>query len=138
MKAEDGYRVVSIVDRERYDYPRDCDVRVCSRKYFAGWFGSRDKIGWKDGARHQYVFAVPESYVFVEDRGGAEVDKQFRRQVVLALLAGGCAKDLAAADTWANADAIIQAENAGESAASCEEVAAGSDNRKEVSNEKMD
>ena len=70
MKAEDGYRIVTAEEREKYAYPLGCRVRWRSLTDIAGepWDDSDCDVGWDDKWAGLYIFAVPDHYVFAEDR----------------------------------------------------------------------
>jgi hypothetical protein len=63
----EGYRIVSMEDRKRCKYPVDCEVKF-RHKDSPVFVKSTDSVRWQYPLADLYVFAVPTSYVFAEDR----------------------------------------------------------------------
>lgn len=67
VKAPEGYRIVSMEDRERCEYPEDCEVKWAFYDRLL-WYHSENTLGWDVSDTNKYLFAVPTYYVFAEDR----------------------------------------------------------------------
>jgi hypothetical protein len=72
-----GYRIVSMTDRERCEYPTDCKVMYKADREGCFWVESDDDLGWNDIVSDDYCFAVPSDYVFAEDR---PAEKRYERR----------------------------------------------------------
>lgn len=72
--AEEGYKIVSMEDRERYAYPNDDKVRYMKKsREENGWSSSVGDAGWSSKSVlgvyiEDILFAVPLDYTFAEDR----------------------------------------------------------------------
>jgi hypothetical protein len=69
IEAPAGYRIVSIEDQKKYDFPKDCSMLMFNGSCFVkGYIGF-----WKSVV----VFAAPSDYVFAEDMVPVKQEPKF-------------------------------------------------------------
>ena len=62
--APEGKRIVSIEEREEFDYPSKTTVMYCNKQNPSGWYASNNLNGWNDEYKSGYAFAVPLDFTF--------------------------------------------------------------------------
>ena len=122
IKPKDGFRIVSLEDQKRYEYPK-CEVQYYNINRELWFYSYLPLDGWGSG---NSIFAVPSSYVFKKDIIRKDIirserDTQFRRQVALTWIGTmknnvdvGFDSRAIAKSAWRMADAFLATENEGQ------------------------